>query len=129
MTPELTVDSFTNCEVSKDGRRIHLSVTDVSGAPMRLSLSADQAGSLTMTLPRLLTAALKARFKDDSLRFVFPVHDYSLEGADGLADFILSLKTADGFEVSFAVKPELLKQLSLIADTQEPCATRPGPVH
>ncbi len=111
MAQTLVVTALTSCEVSKDGEEIRLSVCDSSGDPLDLHLSAEQAGSLAMTLPRLLSVALKARFRDPSMRLVFPLTDYDLEGAAGSEDLILSLKTSDGFEVSFSISPKTLSQI------------------
>lgn len=117
MTQTLVVTALTSCKVSHDGEAICLSVCDGTGAPLDLHLSSEQAGSLAMTLPRLLSVALKARYGDPSLRMVFPLTEYGLEGADGTGDRILSLKTSDGFEVSFSVSQSTLSQIGKLIGT------------
>jgi hypothetical protein len=129
MAAELTVGSLTSCEVSNDGQQIRLAAQDATGAPINLCLSHDQAGSLAMTLPRLLSAALKARYRDPALKFVFPLKDYQLEGTPGRKDLILSLRTSDGFEVSFAVTPATLSKLSELASIHEAPGALLAPLH
>jgi hypothetical protein len=54
-----------------------------------------------MTLPGLLSKALKARCGNESSRYVFPLGEWLLEGAADGRTVIVTLKTVDGFEVSF----------------------------
>jgi hypothetical protein len=116
MSKNHTVSDFTACEVSGDGSRISLSYRDATGATRQLDLSAEQAGSLAMTLPRLLNAALRARNRDPSLRFVFPLAECDLEAAAGSPHRILSLRTSDGFEVCFSISQEILAQIGELVD-------------
>jgi len=129
MTDILEIAKLDACEVSGDGASIKLSVTDGQGRPLDLQVTAEQAGSLAMTLPRLVDAALKARYRDPSLRLVYPLTDYNLEGAVGSENLILSLKTHDGFEVSFSVEPEALKRLGQLARHDHKAAVEPRPLH
>jgi hypothetical protein len=119
MTDPVVVIALTSCQVSDDGEEIRLSVRDNSGAPLDLQISAEQAGSLAMTLPKLISTALKARYRDPTLRLVYPLTDYSLEGAEGSQDRILSLKTTDGFEVSFSVTPGTLAAIGQLIVSHE----------
>ncbi|QIG49295.1 hypothetical protein G5V57_17150 [Nordella sp. HKS 07] len=111
MSKTQTVANFTSCEVSGDGEAIRLSYRDDGGAARDLHLSAEQAGALAMTLPRLLSAALRARSRDPSLRFVFPLAECNLEAAAGSSHRILSLRTSDGFEVCFSLSQEALAEM------------------
>jgi hypothetical protein len=63
------------------------------------------------------------------LRLVYPLTDYNLEGAVGSENLILSLKTHDGFEVSFSVEPEALKRLGQLARRDSSSAVAQGPLH
>ena len=63
----------------------------------------DVVASLLMTLPRMMQAALDARFPEGSLRFVQRPGTWQIEEAAGNADLILKLGTPDGFEVAFAL--------------------------
>jgi hypothetical protein len=116
MNKNQTVSDFTSCEVSGDGNKISLSYRDASGATRRLDISAEQAGSLAMTLPKLLSAALRARNQDPSLRFVFPLAECDLEAAAGSSNRILSLRTPDGFEVCFSISQEILAHMGELID-------------
>lgn len=129
MNKTVTVTNFTACEVSGDGRWICLSYCDGSGTTQELHISAEQAGSLAMTLPRLLSAALKARTQDPSLRFVFPLAECDLEAAAGSSNRILSLRTTDGFEVSFSISQEALAHISQLIDLGAEVAEGQGAVH
>lgn len=120
MAMELSVQSLSGCEVSGDGETISLRVANAEGEQVRISLSPSQAGSLAMTLPRLLSAALKAKYDDPSVRIVFPVDSCNLEEAPGRSELILSLKSPDGFEVCFCVAPEIIRGLANRASRRVP---------
>jgi len=129
MSKTQTVANFTSCEVSGDGEAIRLSYCDDAGATRDLNISAEQAGALAMTLPRLLSAALQARSRDPNLRFVFPLAECNLEAAAGSSHRILSLRTSDGFEVSFSLSQEALAEMSELIDLgAEPVSGR-GAMH
>jgi hypothetical protein len=121
MSKTQTVANFTSCEVSGDGEAIRLSYCDDAGATRDLNISAEQAGALAMTLPRLLSAALQARSRDPNLRFVFPLA--------GSAHRILSLRTSDGFEVSFSLSQEALAEMSELIDLGAEPASGRGAMH
>jgi molybdopterin-binding protein len=71
----------------------------------------EHAQSIAMTLPRLLTQAVKAQTGQDSARYVFPLGEWILEGVEGDQPVILTLKTEDGFKVSFRMPPGAVKSL------------------
>ena len=50
---------LTTCDVTRDGEVVRLKFIDTSGNSVVLSLPFAQAGALTMTLPHLLTKALR----------------------------------------------------------------------
>ncbi len=56
-----------------------------------------------MTLPRLLTQAVKAQTETDNSRYVFALGRWLLEGVEDHQSLILTLTTVDGFEVSFRI--------------------------
>lgn len=124
-----TVTNFTSCEVSGDGEAIRLSYCDDAGAARDLQLSAEQAGALAMTLPRLLSAALKARSRDPSLRFVFPLAECNLEAAAGSSHHILSLRTSDGFEVCFSLSQKALAEMGQLIDIGAETAAGQSAMH
>jgi hypothetical protein len=87
---------------ARDGEVVRLRFIDTSGNAVLLRLPFAQAGALTMTLPHLLTKALKARYGEEGSRFVFPLGEWVLEGVADGRTVIVTLRTTDGFEVSFA---------------------------
>ena len=64
-----------------------------------------------MTLPGLLVRALRQHTGDDDARYVFGLREWSLESAQDQACLIATLKTADGFEVSFGIPLEACRSL------------------
>jgi hypothetical protein len=103
---EIESAKLTTCDVVRDGAIIRLKFVDVAGNAVTLRLPFDQAGALTMTLPHLLTRALKERHGDENSRFVYPLGGWLLEGVADGRSLIVTLKTTDGFEVSFAAPVE-----------------------
>jgi hypothetical protein len=98
---------LTHCDISRDGKAIRLSLLDQGGNPAFVEFALDEAASIIMTLPRLLTAALQSRSGSTDLRYVFLVNKWSLEIARGQRALILTLRTEDGFDVSFGLSLEM----------------------
>jgi len=90
------------CGVTQNGETVHLDLIDRAGRPVSLSLPFDQARALTMTLPQLLTFALKARTGDATALHVFPLEKWRLEAAADSC-LIITIGTPGGFEVSFCM--------------------------
>jgi hypothetical protein len=97
-----TSSRLTTCEVIEGGKAIRLGFLDHAGNPASVSFPFEQAESIVMTLPQMLSKALQVRTRDETARFVFPLGRWSLESGD--RDFLIAnLMTNDGFRVSFAV--------------------------
>jgi hypothetical protein len=109
---EIKSSKLTTCDVTGDGEVIRLDLIDAAGNPGSLRLPFEQAGALAMTLPGLLTRALKARCGNESSRYVFPLGEWQLEGVADGHTLIVTLKTTDGFEVSFAAPLERCRSLA-----------------
>jgi hypothetical protein len=97
---------------------------DALGQPATLRLTSACVQQLVMTLPHLLSKALKAQHHGDgSIRAVFPLSEWRLEAAAGSKDFILSMMTPDGFEVAFSLSeptiPQITSALSPIVKANE----------
>jgi len=71
--------SLTACEVAPDGSAILLGFVDKDGKPATIRLSLNQVGALAMTLPELINKALRSRFKDQSLRYAYPLASWTVE--------------------------------------------------
>lgn len=104
MTRTIVSGGLTTCDVVDDGATIRLDFVDVEGRPVSVEFPFAQAQSIVMTLPLLLSRALRQRTGNDLARFVFRLGQWSLERSDG-ACAILTLCTEDGFEVSFGLPP------------------------
>lgn len=110
---------LTTCGVASDGATLHLDLIDTAGNPVSLHLPFDQARTLTMTLPQLLTFALKAQTGTDSARHVFTLAQWRVEAAAD-SRLIITFGTPDGFEASFCLPlhecGELARALSANAE-------------
>jgi len=102
---------LTNCGVSANGETVHLDLVDVVGKPVSLCLPFHQARTLTMTLPQLLTFALKAQTGDDTARYVFTLAQWRLEAAADCR-LIITFGTPDGFEVAFCMTLQDCRELA-----------------
>lgn len=94
---------LTAWAVLTGGTHVGMDFIDASGTRHRIVLPLNALGSLLMTLPRMLQAALDARFADGSLRFVQRLGSWRVEQAAANAGLILRLGTNDGFEVAFSL--------------------------
>jgi len=94
---------LTTCGVTASGDTIELNLVDAAGARVCVRLPFDQAEAVAMTLPHLLTRALKRRTGKPEARYVFDLGEWLIEGAKGQNCLIVTLKTTDGFEVSFGI--------------------------
>jgi hypothetical protein len=90
-------------EVAGDGNWFRMSFKCANGNPGSLSLPTECLCALIMTLPRMMTQALSARYSDDSLRLIHPAEVVRIERSPDPNTFILTLATPDGFAVSFSL--------------------------
>jgi len=103
---EIVGRTLTNFQVDSTGDSFRLNFEAIDGQPASVTLPVECLSSLLMTLPRLLEQALKTKYRDDTLKLVYPTGGWALEAAGGSNQFILTLNTPDGFKVSFALSPE-----------------------
>ena len=64
-----------------------------------------------MTLPQLLTQAVRAQTRRDSARYVFQLGRWLLEGLEDGQSLSLTLTTVDGFGVTFRIPHETCRAL------------------
>jgi hypothetical protein len=102
---------LTSCRVTEDGETVELDLADRSGAAVSVQLPFEQAEAIAMTLPHLLTRAVKKRTGSEEARYVFGLGEWSIEDTREGNCLIVTLKTADGFEVSFAIPFEACQAL------------------
>lgn len=111
-TDGIVTSDLTNCDVCRDGNAIRLNLVDQGGNPTFVEFTFDQAASIVMTLPRLLTAALQSSSDRPDLRYVFPVDKWSLELARGQSVLIFTLRTEDGFDASFGLSLKMCEGIA-----------------
>ena len=104
---------LTTCKVVGDGGAVELGLLDRSGTPVCVQLPFDQAGSLVMTLPHVLALALKRRTGLKNSRYVFRISMWSIESTEDDKCLIVTLKTADGFEVSLGMPFDTCRPLGV----------------
>jgi hypothetical protein len=97
---------LTTCRIAEDGADVTLEFIDQSGEAVAVELPLDQAEAVVMTLPRLRSRAVRQRTGDDEARHVFHLGEWVVEGAKEHRCLIATLKTENGFEVSFAMPLE-----------------------
>jgi hypothetical protein len=102
---------LTTCGVTADGEAVGLEFVDDSGTPVAVQLPFDQAEAVVMTLPHLLARSLRRRTGDEKARYVFGLEEWFIEDTNGQDYLIVTLKTIDGFEVSFGIPLEACRSL------------------
>ena len=104
MSLDINGKALTTWQVDPGGEAFRLNFESVDGRPASLTLPADCLKALLMTLPQLAAQALRTKYRDDTLKVVYPIGDWSLQLASDGVHLILTLGTPDGFEVSFALQ-------------------------
>jgi hypothetical protein len=102
---------LTTCRVAEDGADVRLEFIDQSGKSVAVELPFDQAEAVVMTLARPLSRALRQRTGNDAARYVFGLGEWVVGGAKEQSCLIATLKTENGFEVSFAIPLEACRSL------------------
>jgi hypothetical protein len=112
MSASISITSLTRFETAEDGGSISLVAEDASGRLVRLRFPTDVLSSLIMTLPQMLTAAVQRRRNDPTARLVYPLAEFRAELSTDPSTHILTLKTPDGFTVSFAISDEQFEEIA-----------------
>lgn len=99
----IEVPALAEFNIETDGRSVTLQVVDAMGSPIKLNLQVDQLGQLAMTLPSLIDAAIRRQYGDSSGRFTYPMASWMVEQAIDPSLVILTMRTTDGFGVSFSM--------------------------
>ncbi len=119
--------ALTTCGVLDDGQIVRLDLVDDTGAAISLRLPFDQAQAVAMTLPALLTRALKPLTGSPDARYVFPLERWFVELSGQHDGLLLTLATADGFQVLFGIPAEACRGLGLtLAGGRDRLAEREG---
>ena len=123
----INVKAMTRYAISDDGKEITLGLVDEAGTPTSLVFQVSDLGNLTVTLPSLIDAALRRQWGDASFRFTYPVGSWAIERSTDPSALIVTLRTTDGFGVSFSMPRSDALQLahSLSAEDAKPAAALP----
>jgi hypothetical protein len=108
---EIETQALTSCEVAPDGNIISLGFVDAAGQPATIRLSLNQVGALAMTLPGLIDKALQVRFRDESLRYAYPLESWVIEQSTDPSHGMMTLTTSDGFSVCFSIPRQQQSEL------------------
>jgi len=120
---EIETRALTSCEVAADGNMISLGFVDTAGQPATIRLPLKEVGALAMTLPQLIGRALQVRFRDDTLRYAYPLRSWVIEQSTDPKHGMVTLTTADGFSVCFSIPREQQNELGEALVSQLPAAT------
>jgi hypothetical protein len=104
---------LTTCEILRDGQAVSLDLVDDMGTDVSLQLPFDQAQAVAMTLPSLLTRALRSLTGSATARYVFPLNHWAVEESKNQDGLLLTLATEEGFQVSFGIPAEACRGLSV----------------
>jgi hypothetical protein len=104
-------NQLTTCSVIESGKTICFDFVGQGDASVSIEMPFNQAESIVMTIPRLLSAALRMQTGDCQARYVFSLGDWSLESVEDPNYRILAVRTPDGFEVAFAISFETSKAM------------------
>jgi len=107
--------SLTTFSVAPDGANIAIGVADEEGKPGALTLPTDCLRELMMRLPEMMRRALRLQHDDPSLRLVYRTAGWELEQSTVPGTFIVTLRTPDGFHVSFALTAVDLSDIAAAA--------------
>ena len=94
---------LTTFSVAADGSSVSLGVADEEGRTGALMLPTACLKELMMTLPEMMRRALRLQHDDPSLRLVYHAAGWDVERSTVPETLIVTLRTVDGFHVSFAL--------------------------
>ncbi|HXQ52451.1 MAG TPA: hypothetical protein VN802_15260 [Stellaceae bacterium] len=107
---------LTKFSVAADGATVSLGFASADGAHCALVLPAECLKPLVMTLPEMMRQSLSRRYQDPNLRLVYPVDSWDLEASTEPSRLILTLRTPDGFHVSFALLRDDIADIALTTE-------------
>lgn len=99
----IDVKEMTTYAISDDGKTVTLSLVDATGNPTSLRFQIPDLGNLAMTLPTLIEAALRRQLRNNSFRYTYPIGSWVIEQSTDPSSLIVTLRTTDGFGVSFSM--------------------------
>ena len=116
----IDVTEMTAYAISDEGDAVTLSLVGSDGTPTSLRFQIPDLGNLAITLPSLIEAALRRQLRNTSFRYTYPIGSWTIEQSSDPSFFIVTLKTTDGFGVSFSMSRGSLFQLAqALSDVDE----------
>jgi hypothetical protein len=112
---EMTIiraERLTTFSVAPDGGSISIGVADEEGRACSLMLPTACLKELIMTLPEMMRRALRLQHDDPSFRLVYRAADWEVEQSTVPGTFIVTLRTPDGFHISFALSAADLSDMA-----------------
>lgn len=103
---------LTTFSVAADGASVAIGIADEEGQAGALMLPAECLKALMMTLPEMMRQALRLQRGDPTLRLVYPAASWEVEQSTRPKTFIVTLRTPDGFDVSFALTAKDLREIA-----------------
>jgi len=114
----IRAERLTTFSVAPDGGSISIGVEDQEGRAGALMLPTACLKELMMTLPEMMRRALRLQHDDPGLRLVYRAAGWEVERSTVPGTFIVTLRTPDGFHISFALSTADLSDMA--GATHEP---------
>ena len=115
MTQYVNVQRLIDFKASEDGLSIQIRVDNTVGERSLLSFPIECITSLLMTLPGMAAAAIQRRQNNPKARITYPLAHFEVELTSDPETRILTLKTPDGFMVSFSLHGEQWRRIGALA--------------
>lgn len=110
MAQRLDIEDLLRYETNEDGTTINLVVMS-GGTPLALTFTVTSLSRLLLTLPRMIDRVVQKHSNNPGLRVVYPLETFRVEMAPDGQTRILTLKTPDGFDVSFTADPDKYREI------------------
>jgi hypothetical protein len=124
MAKSIDVEALTDYQISANGTRFRLNFKPASGNYSSITLPSDCLNQLVMTIPRIAVEVLRKQHGDDTLRLVYPLHDWALSKTTGNSHRVLTLTGWDGLEIAFAIEPDDLSKMAAQMNSEVPKEAR-----
>ncbi|MEM9354678.1 MAG: hypothetical protein AAGB04_00560 [Pseudomonadota bacterium] len=112
---DIEVAGLTTLKVSQDGTSFRMGVRTREGREAALVFPSESLKSLLIDLFRASDTAFKRQLDDNNVKLVYPIDDFALQAAVEDDRLILTLRTHDGFDASFALEPNTLVVMASMA--------------
>lgn len=103
---------LTKFSVAADGGSIAIGLTDEEDRACALMLPTECLRELMITLPEMMRRALRLQHHDPGLRLVYSAAGWEVERSRVPGTFIVTLRTPDGFHISFALSATDLSHMA-----------------